>query len=814
MLIEAAPRRHLCALAALVALCGGCRQLLGTDEFQVRASPDDEAVENPCASLEVPAGGECIRVGVGSCGDGFASDGRGGCDPVLPEGACEAGTYARPGLQTCSGLQNITCQPGDYGLVTEQVGQLVYVGTSTTEGPWFATLEEALERTSGDVTIALSRGTHTANAAVAGRRVQILGACPDVTALVGASSAPVIRFGLGADGSRVERVAVTGPGPGIVVSSAADIRLIGVWVHDLAGAGIVFDDADGWSADPATYRPATGFVERVLVQRATELGVASYGARLELRDVQIADTQPLRSSHRAHGLLVRPSPRIQPTSTLPVDRARWPGEVTVTRSLVEGSRGAGVIIEGSRVVLDSTVVRGVEPDLFGHGRGVDVRAHLPGRIAAELVVRQSLVERAHDVGISSWNGDSVLVEDTVIRDIGEGMQGRCLGNGVRARYDLVRDVGADLGVRVEVRRTLVERARQAAIHIEGGSAHIERALVRDPLAEPCRGDFGDGIAVHESVTGGATVTVERTRVEGAARAGVASFRSATTLDGVLVACSGADLIAEGGRVTPDEAICGCGEALARCQIQPGASSMIGGSRCDASDDTACFRGCSGTITQPGSVIENATIRVYGHDEIPSVLSDASGCYEIEGIPPGEPTAIAFAEDRHAPGLGLLAPMDGDSPAPYHSALIEVGLLPAATALFGEIDLRTVFLLATRICEAPKRDSDTVPETCQAVTGARGALAPGPVDPPIYWGITDFPDRSLDSAISSNFAFRSVPIGEHVVTLEAPTPGQSLRCEPDPGGLGWMTDRADQVRVIAEDGFPTMMTAEVNCEVLP
>jgi hypothetical protein len=792
-------------LSVTLEFAAGCRAVIGADEFSV-----GERLE-PCGELEVRDGQECVAVGVRDCGDGFSADDRGGCEPILPSAPCEPGTYARPGLTVCSNLDlGCSSAQGQFGLITDPVGPIVYVGGTPASGTRFDTIAEALGGTTGDVTIALAEGSHTANVEITGRRVQIVGICPEITSIVAGDSKPVIKVGPGGDGSRFERFAITGKGPGLVVSSASDVKVLGLWLHDLGGAGVMFDDVAGWAVDDAQYRKTSGSIERSLVEGATDVGVAIYGAEVRLSELQIANTRPVREGHRALGLSARASPYFTLPNGLPLEQARRPSTISANRVLIEGGRGAGVLLEGARATLESVIVRRVESDLARHGRGIDVRAHVPGRVPTTLVMRHSLIENVFDVGLRSWNADSVVVEDSVIRDVGEAMTGRCLGNGVRARYDLLRDTG--LENRLVLRHSLIERTRQAGVLVEGGNATIEGSLVRDTRSEPCRNDYGDGVAVHASATGPSSTVLRRTRIERAARAGVSSFRSNTSLESVMVACGEFGLAATGPAMAIDGAVCGCKNELSTCPMDDSLGpSLIGGAECDAGDATACYRGCSGTLLQDGSVLEEATAWVYDHDEIVSVLSNDKGCYDVEGLPPNEPALIAIAHDKHVSGLGMMAPLESDSPAAYSVNLVQPTLLSAGAVIFGSTDLRATYLMQMRVCSDPKEPRVPGAAICKGLPGLTASIEPGPAGPPIYFSTVAFPDATLKETLGADLAFHGVVPGEHAVTLHAPS-GSSVDCRPDTGGFGWTTSQADRFRVLGEEGFPTMLGAEVNCRV--
>src|SRR5262245_34829811 len=65
---------------------------------------DPDAVVPGCAAWELALeNGGCQPAGIPeeACGKGFVSDGRRGCDPVLPKAACPTGQMAIPGEETC-----------------------------------------------------------------------------------------------------------------------------------------------------------------------------------------------------------------------------------------------------------------------------------------------------------------------------------------------------------------------------------------------------------------------------------------------------------------------------------------------------------------------------------------------------------------------------------------------------------------------------------------------------------------------------------------------------------------------------------------
>jgi hypothetical protein len=161
--------------AALVSsgLSVGCRDILSTDEFETSQR------FAPCGAVEVRTPAGCVAVGVAACGFGFHSDGRGSCEPNFAIEPCDEGTYVRPGLPSCSALTSSCATLNQFGSVSAAVGTTVYVsseaGVAPEGKPWFATIEDALAKQAGDLTIMLSQGMHLAHVEIRNRRVRMLG---------------------------------------------------------------------------------------------------------------------------------------------------------------------------------------------------------------------------------------------------------------------------------------------------------------------------------------------------------------------------------------------------------------------------------------------------------------------------------------------------------------------------------------------------------------------------------------------------------------------------------------------------------------
>jgi hypothetical protein len=118
--------------------------------------------------------------------------------------------------------------------------------------------------------------------------------------------------------------------------------------------------------------------------------------------------------------------------------------------------------------------------------------------------------------------------------------------------------------------------------VMGSDATIENTVVRDTMADPEVG-FGDGVLVVSAPWQPAdlptTAQLRNCRVEGSARAGIASFGATVTLERVTLDCNAIHLNGEEQYAAPVEVIsrpfsfvdqggnaCGCEQQAAECTV--------------------------------------------------------------------------------------------------------------------------------------------------------------------------------------------------------------------------------------------------------
>ena len=739
----------------------------------------------------------------------------------MPEEPCqEEGFIARPGINICSPLPTIVCPSFKFWPDVVPLDATAYVfagerdGDGTLPRP-FGSIEEALASTRGNLALVLGPGDYTTELTIEGRRVDVYGSCPTETRLRSSNGKPVIRIaGAAASGSRIQTLSLSGSGPGIEVTGATDVHLSALWVHDLEGPGFSIFDGDS-----SVERGETSVrVENSIIDRAAGEGIAVHGATLELVRSAVWQTRALagRGGHRGLGVSVGPEPGFEGDDP----SVRRPANVEIIESSILDSIGAGILAEGALVTVRGSVVRGVSPDALGSGRGIEIRATSPGRVETRMEVSGSVIERAHDVGISSWNAD-LRIDGTVVRDVGSTMIDGCLGNGLRARYDLLRDAG-EVGTRLSIKDSLIERTRQAGIHIEGGSARIESSIVRATSSPPCRTGLGDGIAAYGSPAGPARIEIEKTRIENSARAGVALFtgegepRTSARIESSVIECSRSAFGGSGASAEVQDALCGCNGNWRRCDatVAELERALLGRPRCNPADDKACFRGCVGTIAQQ-VIVPNTTVWPFGHDEIMSVASGEDGCFEIEGLPRDTPLVMALAHAELMSGLGMVTPLASDSPAPFRAELLPSVLLSSTRTLTNAGgDGRLGILLLVRVCGVPKRLAPTSLTICAGQPGIRVNLEPGSTSGRFYFSMNNVPDPNAPGTetVGADTLFVEVEPGLQFITLEPP-PGQTLNCELEPGGLGWPTDTPNRFGVFIEPGW-TVFGMSVNCSLTP
>jgi hypothetical protein len=345
-------------------------------------------------------------------------------------------------------------------------------------------------------------------------------------------------------GSIVERSADVG-----VYISGSEATLEGSLVRDTSSLGTASSGIGiqaGLRLDSGV--PATLTVTRSIIERSSSSGILLFGSAAQIDATVIRDVLSI-DVLSGRGVSAIAEEGVAATLTL-------------ERSLVARTHGAGVLTHGSTTTLRGVAVRDIAPDAVNHARGVSAGLGTRGE-RSQLTIESSLVERTAEFGLFVQGADAT-VETTVVRDIQQAVTG-FTGRGIH-----VQDENGSPGGAL-VRACLVERVFEAGILVSGAaSATIESSLVRDTRAG-ASGFFGDGV-IAASVIGHATVTLSATRIEASARAAVSGFGADVAIGTSLLSCQAFDLGAEpfdGVPASFDDrggVFCGCPEATNACSL--------------------------------------------------------------------------------------------------------------------------------------------------------------------------------------------------------------------------------------------------------
>jgi hypothetical protein len=319
-------------------------------------------------------------------------------------------------------------------------------GTGTQQSP-FSTLDEAVAGAQPGDVIALSKGTHTVNAALPAG-ILVYGACTGQTTVTTVSSTTL-------------QAALWTSSPGV---SVRNLRITG------PRAALTCDGANA-SLD----------VQDVVVDSATAGGlIVLAGSHATARDVVIRKTAPYNGIF-GNAIVV------QEASTLTLTRAVLDGNANV--ALQAGDHGTTVTVF-DLAILDTRPL----PD-HTMGRGINAQD------GAALVVSRAIVQGSRDTGIISLSSSQVTLTDVVVRDTienqsthehGDGLTaqgGQLTGQRVRVTHNANSGVEADNGT-LSLTDALIETTTVpsgpngtgvGAAALRGGTVTLERAVVRENI---------------------------------------------------------------------------------------------------------------------------------------------------------------------------------------------------------------------------------------------------------------------------------------------------------------------------------------------
>lgn len=476
--------------------------------------PDPVACAPGEALLE---GGACLPAGVPAeaCGEGFKSDGNGGCDAILPADPCPSGQMAAPGETACREVA--PCGEGAFGdIPVEPNTRFVdasYAGNDsdgTADKP-FTTIQSAIDDAEEGDIIAIAAGTYSEDLVIQYTTVRLWGRCPGMVEIAGAGGPAAITIAKGAHGTELRDIAVRGPDGGLLLSGSKDVVLDRVWIHDTGGRGVEVSDVLGETSLT---------VQRSLLENAREFGVIAVGVNLTLDAAVIRGTEPAVDQSFGRGLSVQINPGTERRAIL-----------SMKKSMVEANHEMGIFVLGSDASIDGSVVRDTKlaaDQTFG--RGITIRSDPDTKQRSTATVQASVIERNRESGMLILGSDVVIERTTIALTAPQGDQSG--GRGI----DIERDVDTGERANVTVRSSLVEDNIQFAIFVLASDAVIESTIARGTAvaADGVRGAGGINIQVDPDTKERASAEVRACLVEGNHEMGIFVSGADATIEATAV----------------------------------------------------------------------------------------------------------------------------------------------------------------------------------------------------------------------------------------------------------------------------------------
>ncbi|KYF76711.1 hypothetical protein BE11_44045 [Sorangium cellulosum] len=372
------------------------------------------------------------------------------------------------------------CGVGEYGLIpveaTTQFVNAAYTGRDsdgTREKPW-RRIQEGIDHARSGAIVAVAAGRYTENIRIQWQPVRLWGRCPTLVELTG-TGAQLAALTLLSAVSRstnhihIKSLSVTGPGGGIFISGRSEVLIDRVRIHDTASRGLEVN---------ASLDPPSVTVRDSLIEAATGLGAFVSGSQATIEATVIRATrQPSdETAGPGRGIEIHDDSHTHARANL-----------TVRRSLLEQNHIAGVFVGSSDATIESTVIRGTQPDSDGYfGSGVVIANTAQDR--ASVTIRASVLEQNHRSGVVA-DGSDVAIEGTVIRGTQPDIEGTT-GFGVSIKSEPTTLERGE----VTIRDSLLEHNHSNGVLVADSNATIDATIIRDTQSTR-DGASGRGIEV-------------------------------------------------------------------------------------------------------------------------------------------------------------------------------------------------------------------------------------------------------------------------------------------------------------------------------
>ncbi len=677
----------VCGEMEIPVLGGGCKKV----------GPDWYDPEAPNGGLDVPyfdecgpgllalEGGGCVQVGPRACPKLWDPEADVGCKvgDVLPcpEGWSESddGMYCDPTYGECGpgerslvggGCERVVplaedCPPGPFPQVPEGAKDVVYVSAASTctegcgaqEAP-FPTIAAALEAVPDGGYVLVGAGAYSEGLLIQ-KPVHVVGLCSASVKLSGTDPGPElpsVAFSLAGvwvantQGVELGGIAIESQGVGLAAVqskeiSAHDIELVGssgaavyagskaevqlerLWIHDTKqgekpsqyGYGVEVTDGGKVALRSSLVEEARG----------TGVDARDKWTFLEVKNVTVRNTQSTESGLVGMG-----------------GAAALGAELSITESLLELNRREGVACgtPGTKVFVDSSVIRDTHPDTGGHfGFGISAAQ------GCALSVRGTLLVQDTVAGI---NVEGPGTAATIVASVVDGTQsdaGGHYGMGVQAVDGCVAQVFGSL-VRSNRQNGILAAGPGTLLAVAGGLA--------TGTLPAASSDFAAGLWASD----GAKVEASFSVLDGNSCYGAAVSQPGATVELTSCAVRGtvpagnpdgaAGLLAlSGGRLTANSLLVEGNSCVGLALADPGTAVEVIGGTIRGTSRTSYDMGGYGVQAAGGATLYASHLLLLGNESTGVQVSGNGSQVTLDGSlvgmsPPGPNPDVA--------GLGILA----------------------------------------------------------------------------------------------------------------------------------------------------------------
>jgi Right handed beta helix region len=222
-----------------------------------------------------------------------------------------------------------------------------------------------------------------------------------------------------------------------------------------------------------------------------------------------------------------------------------PTDLTMIGSRIDGGGVFGLHVFGSRATVERSIIQNTVPNPAGvFGRGVNAQYRPDFDLRSEVTLRQSVVEDAFSVGAFAANSD-LTIEDSVIQRVAPDIADPGANLVGVQPSSLASDT---IGSNLTLRRSRLNDAEGAGVFASGSQVDIESVVVRDVIPD-LQGKYGRGVYLRADEGTGqrSEATLRGSIIERSHDVGLITFGSRATVEGTVVKETSADVLSLGGR---------------------------------------------------------------------------------------------------------------------------------------------------------------------------------------------------------------------------------------------------------------------------